>query len=72
MRRLPLVACGCGLAYGALVIALAPAREFVAGVRAVRSLGESLAAATEAMADEVITHFEESAGEILGTHDDSR
>jgi hypothetical protein len=60
---------GVGLGYGAFVLATAPTRQFIEGVRIVRSIGHNLQAATEASADETLDYFENVyAGEVLGIH----
>ena len=53
-----------GVAYGGLVLALAPVRQAIEGWRAVRSLGESLNAAMDAIAAETNDHINETAGKI--------
>lgn len=53
-----LIAGVAGVAYGSLVIALSPWREFLRGRRALRSLGDNLAAASDAIAAETIEHIE--------------
>lgn len=61
-RRICAIGAGvAGVAYGGLVLALAPTRQFVAGVRAVRSLGHNLNDAMDAIAAETDAHVEATA-----------